>query len=501
MAESVDIAIVGAGVAGLAAAALAARDGASVRVFEQAPSPGGAALIAGEQFSPTASLAPPVVTGIGPKGQLRRLLGHLGIADRCPVRPIQALDPAYAVRLPEHSYVASANPERFRQELSVLWPGEAPRIEAALSVLDRLGEEYGQIDAAIAGQAPLGPLLAKWHDEPLSALLDHYVKHPELRGAFTALWPYAGLPPHRLSAAHYAWLWREWHTGGVGMLEGGGRALADALRGAAEAAGAVVECGVGVRQILRRGGRVLGVMTSDGREYQAGAVISTASPHDTFEDLLAAEGQTAAGYPALRSFATSTSALQVRLRLTQAITAPAACTFIHTTHDAGEAFFDLQRDEPQFASLVCIVHGTPDSPATGAEVTLYTIHPYARYDNWHTPWDARRSDTYREITAYQELREALGDWMIERAEDQFPDLGELIEERAVTTPLSIERRLLAAGGAAYGWALLPEQSGGHRPGAETPFRGLFMAGQWTAPGAGIEGALLSAERAAHAAKA
>ena len=64
----------------------------------------------------------------------------------------------------------------------------------------------------------------------------------------------------------------------------------------------------------------------------------------------------------------------------------------------------------------------------------------------------------------------------------------------------MERYTHNTGGAAFGWANIPEQSGGLRPGPETPFRGLFMAGQWTYPGGSIAAALQSGRIAAEAAE-
>jgi phytoene dehydrogenase-like protein len=55
----------------------------------------------------------------------------------------------------------------------------------------------------------------------------------------------------------------------------------------------------------------------------------------------------------------------------------------------------------------------------------------------------------------------------------------------------MERYTFNAGGAAFGWANLPEQCGAYRPGPETPFRGLYMTGHYTFPGGSIAACLAS----------
>jgi phytoene dehydrogenase-like protein len=65
----------------------------------------------------------------------------------------------------------------------------------------------------------------------------------------------------------------------------------------------------------------------------------------------------------------------------------------------------------------------------------------------------------------------------------------------------MERYTHNTGGAAFGWANIPEQAGPSRPGPETPFRGLYMAGHWTAPGGCIAAVLQSGRMAARAATA
>lgn len=490
MSERRDFVVVGAGLAGLTAALALARGGHSVAVFEQHSKLGGYAQYFGKE--PTFDAGMHWIGGCGPRGWTRSVLTRLGAWERVAWLP---LEPAYAARFPGAAYGAAADPERFRQELSALWPAEAPGLARFFTEATALGNAF------LGG--PAEPLLQAHADTTLAAWLERCgVRDPGARAALSALWLFAGLPPERLSAAHYAQLWHTMHDQGAAHVKGGIKALTDALGAAIAEAGGTVETRAPVQRITRRRGQVLGVRLADGREVAAGAVVSTASPADTFEELLHAEGETPAGYQPLRSFAASVSALTVHAVVEGPLEPPARTTLVHATTDLEAAYAGLLREEPECGALVCTVLDSGDServPPGRHMVSLFTLAPYSRHDNWNAPFAARRGPDYRTLPDYQALRERLGDGLIAAAETVLPGLAGAIVARRVGTPVTLERYTHNTGGAAFGWANLPEQAGAHRPGAETPFRGLFLAGHWTFPGGGLAGSVLSGALAAEAA--
>lgn len=489
--ETVDCVIVGAGFAGLTAGALLARSGQRVAVFDKHSKLGGYAQYFGKE--PTYDSATHLLGGCGVGGWTRIALQEAGVLDRVELLP---LDPVYRAVYPEHQYNAPAEPDRFRQELSILWPGEAPAIGRFFDDMAAIGREFLNL---VDGPPETG-ILAKHHHRTLSSFLDDYTRTEELRAALSTLWLFGGLPPERLSVMAYAMLWHTFHVQGSASVKGGTKVLAEALAAVITEKGGVVETKVQVSRILRNRGQVLGVLLEDGRELRSGAVISTASPHDTFEQLLAAPGQPEAGYPALRGgYVFSLSALQVHLLVNGPIEPAARTTLLHTTYDLHSAYVDLQRDEPEFAALACTVlnAGDPDRVPPGKHmISLFTLAPYSRADNWHVPFDMRRTKDYRTIPEYVALRERMGDAMVRRAETVLPGLGAAAESRKVATPITMERYTFNTGGAAFGWSNVPEQSGANRPGPRTPFRGLYLAGHWNFPGGSLAGAITSGRIAA-----
>ncbi|MGB5134776.1 MAG: C-3',4' desaturase CrtD [Prochlorococcaceae cyanobacterium] len=126
-----DVVVVGAGIAGLTAAALLAREGLAVEVLEAHRQSGGCAGTF-RRGACTFDVGATQVAGLEPGGSHARLFRHLGVAPP----PATPLDPACVVHLddgcgPVHLW---RDPQRWRQERQKHFPGSEPfwRLCAAL---------------------------------------------------------------------------------------------------------------------------------------------------------------------------------------------------------------------------------------------------------------------------------------------------------------------------------------------------------------------------------
>jgi prolycopene isomerase len=106
-------------------------------------------------------------------------------------------------------------------------------------------------------------------------------------------------------------------------------------------------------------------------------------------------------------------------------------------------------------------------------IMLTTLTPY----HLHKDWSEAKSEFSEKMLAF--------------ANNKIPGLTEHVLFIDAGSPATMERYTSNHKGAAYGWDATPEQSGANRLENKSPIDGLYFAGHWTTPGAGIYGVSFS----------
>ena len=247
-----EILVIGAGLGGLASAALLARGGARVRVLDAAQHVGGRARSRVQEG---------FVLNVGPhalarRGPGERVLRELGV-------PIAGREVGKRGAFGLVSSTLSPLPYTPRNLLgSDLLPGSSKL--SFLRVLAGLGERKAR---EVQGQTVRQWLERAAPDPRVRALLamlvrlSCYADAPDLLGAEAAVRQLALMVRHS-----------------VLYLDGGWQSLLDPLTAQLRAAGVELELGVGVARIERQKGRVCAVTTRDGRRLPAEHVVATVDP-------------------------------------------------------------------------------------------------------------------------------------------------------------------------------------------------------------------------------
>ena len=247
-----EIIVIGAGLGGLASAALLARGGARVRVLDSAQHAGGRARSRVQEGFTFNVGAHALYRG----GPATRVLRELGV----PIagRPVGKTG-TYAL-LADQLY---ALPYTARSLLT----SEILSVSGKLSFMRVLASLTERTARAVQGQTVNQWLERAAPDLRVRALLRMlvrlgcYAHAPDLLGADAAVRQLAHGLRHN-----------------VMYLDGGWQTLLDALLAQTRAAGVTLELGLGARQIELHAGRITAVHTSDGRRLPAADVVAAVDP-------------------------------------------------------------------------------------------------------------------------------------------------------------------------------------------------------------------------------
>jgi len=488
MPEAMRTVVIGAGVAGLAAALRLAHQGQQVTVLDIAERPGGkihTQTVNGVQIDS----GPTVFTMRWVFDELLRCVGAR-LEDHLRLSPLSVLARHFWQDGSQLDLFADAE----RSEAAVAeWAGgdEAARFrdfcDLARSVHDTLEGPFmrsprpGMIGltarlgpSGLATLSRLGPMRSLWQQ------MVHQFRDPRLQQLFARYATYCGSSPWQAPAT--LMLVAQVEMDGVWSVEGGMTALSDMLARLATEQGACMRMACQAQRIDVRQDRVCGVELSTGEYLPADQVLFNGDAAALRQGLL---GPSARGAVGAQAPARSLSAL------TWALHAPLS----GVTLDRHNVFFCPEyRQEfddifmhhrlPRVPTVyVCAQDRPATLPQGHAERVFALVNAPACGDE--PTWDEEELDTCEATTFSQLQRMGL----------RMPVSSPCMRRN---TPKDFHRRFPASGGALYGQATHGWTSIFSRPGSRTPVQGLFLAGGSVHPGPGVPMAALSGQLAAEA---
>jgi phytoene dehydrogenase-like protein len=474
--EDRSIAIVGGGVAGLAAGCYAQMNGYRTQIFEMHGLPGGVCTSwrrDGYIFDGCLEW----LMGSRPGSPLNRIWQELGaLAGR------QVVDHDEFLRIEGRdgrTLIVYTDADRFERHLRELAPADAALSQALCEVIRRCAElDRGAGSArGLAGVAsriasgvrllPAVPTLFRWRDltwqELAARFTDRFV-----RDAVRSLFD---LPDGPALGGFIPLIWL--HARDAGYPIGGSLAFAQAIEQRYRDLGGQIHYGARVERIVVEGGRAVGVRLADGAEHRADDVISAADGRTTIFSLLEGRYVDAALRRAYQTMPIFRPLVQVSLGLARDLSSePHALTFPLSTPAAIAG---------QVRESLSVRHYAYDPTLAPAGKSVLVARLESDYDWW-----ARLA---HEPGLYQGEKERLAEAVVQALDQRFPGLAGQVEALDVATPLTWERITGNWRGAYEGW--LPTRRSGAlilRGGMPTTLPGLerfFMTGQWVRLGGGL----------------
>ncbi len=480
--DSYDAVVVGAGLGGLTAAALLAKAGLAVLLVERHDRPGGYAhgfrrgalhfdsavhLVGG--CGRSASGAPGLVDG---------LLRAVGTREACD---FVAAEPFYTTRFPDLSLRVASGVEGFVRAHAERFPVEERGIRAFVDLCLALRRETRR-PADVRHAADLVALrrrqraLLRFHRSTLGEVLRAEIGDPRLAAALATLWPYAGLPPSRVSFVYFATMLASYLEEGAWYCRGTFQRLAGALVSGLTSMGGELLLRSVVRRILVDAGRVRGVVLENGQRIEARLVVSGADARQTFEELVGRDALETRFLDRLASRRRSVSALVVyaagSLDPREAGLGHENFLWSGFDHDAHVAA--AAEGRPDWLTVTVPTLLDPSLAPRGThEYVLTTLLPHDAVPSW------------------RESKEACAESLLLRADASIPGLRASLSFLEAGSPRTLERYTRNDRGAIYGWEHAPTDVGLGRLGPRTPVRGLFLTGHWTRPGGGVYGVVTS----------
>lgn len=481
--------VVGAGIGGLTAGAILARDGIDVLVIEQAHQPGGCctSFRVGD-FTFDASVSS--IKGFGEFGfHIQRTIFDF-LNQQVELIPLES---AYSMYFGEQRVDFYHDRLAFTSELGAMFPQSSGSILSFLRELDHL--YHAVLDCSgpprPTADEPAGRRLSLLARHPLSLfrasrnrrvsadqVFYRYLDDPLARSFFEADFMYnTGYHMEELSAPHAAMVVMDRHSGGTHYPIGSSQQIPDRLaRSIAENGGRILYR-TPVEEIVVEAGRATGVRIEGGRTVRAEAVISDASVRDLYGGLVAAENLKPQTIEWVSSLEPTPSVIAVYIGVPE--------TLIPEDFNANTVLVDEPEREPgDFISISIPSLLDPNLAPEGFHcVSIYSV---TEARTWPSPQDPNYGSG-----GYRRLKEEEAKKLLERVERLLPGVTDAAIETRIASPSTFERFTRREKGALAGPRLGPEPFPAALPGAVTELKGLFLVGDSTFFGRGVAEAAAS----------
>jgi len=468
MGDRYDTIIIGGGLGGLVSACALLKKGQRVILLEKGHMVGGYQVFFKRKsfiFEPSVHIT--AETGKG--SAVTQILSDLGISDEIEFSP---LDPVYCLAFPDETITVSRNHLDFIDLLKDKFPDEKKGI-------DSLFDEMAKILRGLESFPEIAPIIAQYAPNSFKDFLDKFVEHPELKTIIGGLSAYFGMPLSRISCVALAAFSQTILVDGGYMPVGGVTKLGRLLEDKIKELGGKILLKSPADKIVIENNKTAAVVLENGEKIDCANVVSNADATHTFFQMVGEENLPSEFVSRIRRLKTTESAFCVFLGVKSeglGWEERAEATLVFPDYDLERQYKAMQKGDVENANF-CLGIPSKTNPSfapPGHDVVMIFSPVPFEIEGIH--WKDRKEEFTQRL--------------INLADKVMPGLKDNIIVTDASTPLTLHRYTGNRYGAVGGWAYTPE-SDMLRPENKTPVGGLYLAGHWTFPGAGINNVIKS----------
>lgn len=442
-----DVVIIGAGISGLVCGCYLAKTGAKVLIVDKNERPGGYCS-SFEKDGFVFDTAAHYFGGCESEGILGRIFNELDVNMQ-----FSRFDPTDRFLFSDQLLEVPMQFSEYIRLLRDMFPKEKENISSFSKIcLDCYQNNY---DANI---------IAKYARITYQRLLDTFFADDRLKTILGAQTGYLGLPPDRISAIAAILMSMSYLKDGAFYPVGGSQAVPNSIAKRFKDYGGALLLSNKVRKIIIKDKTVGGVLLENGREIKADVVVSNVDATQAFFDLIDASILDTDFKSNLKSYSLSISFFKMYLVVEE--------TTARIKSICGWHFpsYDLNRDFDKFLYVDSpTMLESDDSKKRRHVVDILRVFPY-KFD---------------EVDDWDLCKGCLEEETLIRIDRLLNGIKDAVVLKESATPKTFEKYTLNKYGAAFGWALSPEQSFFKRLNNLSPIKRLYLVGHWTMQGAGI----------------
>ncbi|MFC1550889.1 phytoene desaturase family protein [Candidatus Neomarinimicrobiota bacterium] len=312
-------------------------------------------------------------------------------------------------------------------------------------------------------------------------MIHKYVKDPTLRAILLGQAGDYGLPPSIVSAFMHTGIMRHYLNGGF-YPKGGAISIPLAFVNALKKNGNEVKLRKPVERILIRGGRAIGVQTTDGETFYAKNVVSNADPETTFTNLIGDEYLSKKLKKKLKKTAYSTSCVSLFMTVNKDLKEMGLDSgnyWFYEHPDIDKIYFLGQTDyitnnKPPGIFMTITSLKDPTKVKDGLHtIEAFSFTSYDSFKKWENEPKGDRS------AGYNQLKTKIMENMINVLDGRVPGLKDAIVFKNLSTPLTIKHYINSYKGNIYGTEKINRQTGPLGYTAKTEIDNLYLCGAST----------------------